>query len=267
MRRAVALYRALMRVTLLLQLQWRAALVIWLLGLVAAPVVNLAVWTNVAAANGGSVGGYTASTFAAYFLAQMLVNHLTFSWMAEVTEYRVRQGLLAPLLLRPMHPIHRDVADNIAYKALALVVLLPALVVLALVFRPVYAPTPWSLAALVPAVLLAFGLRFLVEWTLSLVAFWVTRVAAVNQLYYATLLFFSGMAVPLALLPLPLQALSYALPFRWMIAFPVELALGRPTPTETLAGLVAQLLWLLAAYALMRAVWRVGIRRFSAVGA
>ena len=58
------------------------------------------------------------------------------------------------------------------------------------------------MAAFVPAILLAFVVRFFMEWTLALAAFWTTRVSALNQMYFMAALFFSGQIAPLELLPL-----------------------------------------------------------------
>jgi len=114
---------------------------------------------------------------------------------------------------------------------------------------------------------LAFLVRFLVEWTLALAAFWTTRMSAINQMYFVVTLFLSGQVAPLSLFPVPLQIVASLLPFRWMIAFPVELLLGRLTPVEALTGFAAQGIWLTLSLALLRIVWRAGVRIYSAVGA
>ena len=134
-------------------------------------------------------------------------------------------------------------------------------------FRPAVQLVPWAAAAFVPALVLAFVLRFLVEWSLALVAFWVTRVAAINQMYFVALLFLSGRVAPLELFPAPIRWLAAVLPFRWMVAFPVELLLGRLTPRETLIGFAAQGVWLLLSLAIMTLLWRTAMRHYSAVGA
>jgi ABC-2 type transport system permease protein len=126
---------------------------------------------------------------------------------------------------------------------------------------------PWAAAAFVPALALAFVVRFLVEWSLALAAFWTTRVGAINQMYFVVMLFLSGQMAPLSLMPDWLQSLAAALPFRWMISFPVELLLGRLTPGEALAGLAIQAIWIAVGWGLLRIVWRAGVRRYSAVGA
>jgi ABC-2 type transport system permease protein len=81
------------------------------------------------------------------------------------------------------------------------------------------------------------------------------------------MLFLSGQIAPLSLLPQPVQVISYALPFRWLIGFPIELVLGRLTAPQTLIGLGAQAGWLILSFAIMRTVWRAGVRVYTAVGA
>ncbi|MGH2370869.1 MAG: ABC transporter permease, partial [Chloroflexota bacterium] len=243
-------YYARFKVAIGVQFQYRAALIIWLSWTIMESVIYLVVWSTVARSSGGSVGTFGVPDFAAYFLVTMVVNHLTFTWIMHEFEYRIRQGQLSPLLLKPLHPIHGDIAENITYKALTAVVLIPALAVLVLAFQPALHPEPWAVVAFLPALLLAFFLRFLSGWTLALAGFWTTRVFAINEMYFVSMLFLSGQMVPLSLLPVPIQALAAALPFRWMVAFPVELLLGRVTPDEALVGFGAQAVWIATCVAL-----------------
>ena len=263
----VAVYRAAFAMTFGVQLQYRVALAIWLLGLVLTPIVSLVVWMTVATSSGGQAGGYTAAGFAGYFLALMVTNHLTFTWIAWDFEAEVRTGTLSAKLLRPIDPIHVYIADNLTYKIITMVVVAPATVALALAFAPDADITSTNIAFAAVAIVLAGSIRFLAEYTLALAAFWTTRVFAINDLYYVPLFFFSGQLVPLSLLPDWMQAIGSVLPFRWMLSFPVEVAIGRVRPNDILVGLSIQVAWI-AAFALIRtAVWRVGLRRYGAVGA
>jgi ABC-2 type transport system permease protein len=72
---------------------------------------------------------------------------------------------------------------------------------------------------------------------------------------------------PLTLFPAPVQALAAALPFRWMLAFPVELLLGRLSPADAAIGLAVQASWLAGSLALLGVFWRTGLRKYTAVGA
>jgi ABC-2 type transport system permease protein len=267
MKALAELYVQQFKTTLAMMFQYRASLVIWMIGQVLEPLVYLIVWTIVSATSGGSVGGYTTGDFAAYFIVLMLVNQFTYTWIMYEFEYRVREGILSLALLKPVHPIHSDIADNISSKLITLPIMILIAAGLAVVFHASISLTPWAIALFIPALLLAFIVRFLIEWTLALAAFWTTRVGAINQTYFVLMLFLSGQIAPLTLLPSPVQLVAEILPFRWMIGFPVELLLGRLTLVEALTGLGVQVAWLLAGFVLLRIVWRAGVRVYSAVGA
>jgi ABC-2 type transport system permease protein len=262
-----AVYQAKFRAEIAVQVAYRGALAIWLIGLLLEPTVNLVVWTTVAASRGGTVAGFAAGDFAAYFVVLMIVNQLTFTWHFFFFEWRVRHGEFSPMLLRPIHPIHFDLAENLTFKALTLVGVLPVALFLLVTFRANLSPEAWHVAAFVPALVLAIGLRFVFEWTFALAAFWITRVAALNQAYYLVILFLSGQIAPLALLPGPIQAAATVLPFRWMVSFPVEVMLGRVAPSDVVVGYGIQVAWIAVALVALRFAWRAGVRRYSAVGA
>ena len=261
------LYIQQFKTTFASMVAYRASLLIWMIAHVLEPLIYLVVWSTVSNSGGGSAGGYTTAQFAGYFIVLMLVDHVSYTWIMYEYEYRVREGMLSPALLRPVHPIHADIADNISSKMVTLPFMLAIAGGMALLFHPQAAPRWWALVAAVPALALAFLLRFMAEWTLALAAFWTTRIGAINQTYFVAMLFLSGQMAPLTLFPAPIQVLAAVLPFRWMISFPVELLLGRLTPLDTLTGLGVQMAWVVLAFVLMRLMWRAGIRIYSAVGA
>lgn len=261
-----AVYIAQLKTSLNVQFQYRASMAIWMIGRVLEPLIYLVVWTTITKTQGGEVGGYGAGDFAAYFIVLMIVNQITFSWIMFEYDYVIRSGQFNFRLLRPIHPIHADIADNLAYKVLTVVILIPAALILAWLFPPNFETTSWSLWAGILAVSVAFVGRFTLEWTLAMAALWTTRISAINQTYYIIFFFMSGQLAPLDVMPQSIQTLSYLLPFRWHTAFPVELFLGRLTPREALFGFAMQIFWLILAQLFLRFVWRRGVKQYSAVG-
>jgi ABC-2 type transport system permease protein len=263
----VGLYRQQFKTTFASMVQYRASLAIWMISHVLEPLVYLIVWSTVSKSSGGKVGDYTSSSFAAYFIVLMLVNHVTYTWIMYEFEYRIRQGILSFALLKPIHPIHSDIADNLSSKLITFPFMLLVAAGLAKIFHPGISPPIWVLAAFVPVLVLAFLVRFFLEWALAQAAFWTTRVSAINQIYFVLLLFLSGQMAPLTLFPHSIQIIAAILPFRWMIGFPVELLLGRLTPGEFLRGIVIQMIWVVLGFVLVHILWRAGVRIYSAVNA
>lgn len=260
-------YQAQFKMTFAVQMQYRASLVIWLVGMILEPTVYLVVWSTVARTQGGAVSGFDPQDFAAYFITVMLVNHWTFTWLMHEFEYSVRMGQLSPLLLRPLHPMHMHVADNIVYKGLTSLVMVPAAFVLAWAFDARFEVQPWALALAVPALALSFVARLLLGSALAFAAFWTTRVLAINEMYFLASWFLSGMMAPLALLPPVVQSVAALLPFRWFVSFPAELILGRLSMEQALQGLLMQAIWAVAIYGVFTFLWRQGVKQYSAVGA
>jgi ABC-2 type transport system permease protein len=151
-------------------------------------------------------------------------------------------------------------------KSITLPILTVIAIGLALAFHAGLTVTPWIIVLFIPGLLLAFALRFLLEWTLAQSAFWTTRVSAINQIYFFLLLFLSGQIAPLSILPRAVQITAKILPFYWTIGFPTELLLGKITIAGAITGLGVQIIWVAIAVFLVRLVWRLGVKAYSAVG-
>ena len=266
-------YRANLKMAIASMLQYRFAILIWAVWGFVGPLISLAVWSAASGARGGAIRNaangatYGQADFAAYFLVFMIFGHLTMSWDAFEFAWRVRDGNLSPRLLKPMHPIHADAANNIAFKLVTSAMLLPVWITLFVILKPAPPHSAFSLLLAAPALLLAGLLRYIWQYSLALVAFWTTRVEALNQLYFTLDSFLAGRIAPLALMPGWLGLLATYSPFRGMGAFPVELALGRVPTNQILPGFALQIFWLGVGVVVFRVLWAAGIKQYSAAGA
>jgi ABC-2 type transport system permease protein len=260
-------YAAKFQTEIALQLAYRGAILIWLFAICSQPLISIVVWTTVARSQGGSAGGFTEGGYAAYFIILMVVNQLTFSWHMWEMGWRVQSGQFSGILLRPMHPIHSDIVANLAFKALTLIPLAPVVVIFSIVFDAEYNWKLLNMAAVGPAIVLAALLLFVLEWTIGLAAFWITKTNALFQLYSSLSFFLAGFIAPLSLLPEPARIAASILPFRWILSFPVEMALGTSGPREIATGFGMQLLWIGLCLGILRLVWGRAASRYSAVGA
>lgn len=265
MKSLARVYPTLLRVSIAENVQYRASGAIWMLGMFIEPLIYLAVWSAVSE-HEGPVVGYDTRTFAAYYLAFFMINHFTFTWVMEVFQYRIQMGSLSFELLRPLHPIHADIAENIGFKLVMLVVMLPAAAAIYFMYSPRFSTEPWALMLLPPSIVLAYLTRFCFEWAVALCAFWTTRVTAVNRTYSSIYMFLSGRVAPLAVMPVWLAKSAQVLPFYSFVGFPVELAIGKLDPAQALRGLAIQLLWVGLGLLTVKLLWKRALRTFSAVG-
>lgn len=265
-------YRANLRVAMATMFQYRFVVLIWAVWGFVGPLISLAVWSAVSAARGGTVTNgatsYGRADFASYFLVFMVFGHLTMSWEAfGFFSFRVRNGDLSPMLLRPIHPLHADAASNVSFKIVTSTMLFPIWIALWIMLKPTPPHSALDVLMAVPAVFMAGVLRYIMQYALAILAFWTTRLDAINQLYFTLDSFLAGRIAPLALMPGILGAVAVYSPFRSMGAFPVELALGRVPPEQILPGFALQLGWIVVAICLFNVLWRAGIKQYSAVGA
>lgn len=266
MKALASYYLTMMKIAIMAQFQYRVANYFYMIGMMAEPVIYLVVWSTVANAQGGTVNGYTAGQFAAYYIVWTLVRNMNIVLTPYAWEHMIQRGRLAALLVYPQHPIHRDLAYFAGWKVVAITFWVPIAVLLALAFRPEFNPTWWGTLIFLVALWGGFLLRFMLLWALGLITFWTTRVSAIFELYFTMELLFSGRMVPLALLPDWARQLSEVLPFKWAFGYPIEVLIGQLTPEAALTGLLMQTLWIAAGTGLVAVLWRFAIRRFTAVG-
>jgi ABC-2 type transport system permease protein len=262
------IYQRFWQVTWAEQWQYRASLLMYLLYWLVSPIVYLAVWTTVANTQ-GEVKGLTANDFATYYMLLLVVDQLTTNITIHILAYKIQDGTLSSELIRPVHPILTNtLVNNIAFKALTFMVFIPVWGVLILLFRPDFsAVTLPNVLTAIPAIILGFGLNFLLGAIITILAFWTTRVYSLSEFYYAISLLFSGQFVPLQLMPEVVQKIAQYLPFQYFIYFPVQIIQGWLSPEVIWRTFSVGLIWFFIALALFLFVWREGVKRFSAVGA
>ena len=258
-------YLTMFRVAILNGFQYRVANFLYMIGMLAEPIIYLVVWSTIARQQGGEVGGFTPGGFAAYYIVWTLVRQMNIIFTPYGWEPRIREGELSAMLLQPIFPIHRDIADLAGWKLVMIVMWLPIAAVLTLLFSPTLDVRPIDIAVFAVAIWGAYLVRTMIYWTLGMVSFWTTRVGPIFQLVLAFELLLSGRLVPLSLMPDWAQRLAGVLPFQWTFGFPIEALIGRLPERELFIGLGMQLLWIVIGAIAVRLVWRVAIRRYSAV--
>ncbi len=266
MKRYLDFYLTNAKIAILQQFQYQVANYFYMIGMVVEPVIYLVVWTTVAQAQGGAVGGYSAGEFAAYYIVWTLVRNINIVFTPYGWEWRIRRGQLSADLLRPLHPLHHDISYFAGWKLVVIVLWLPLAAFLAWIFKPSFDPTWLQIAVFFAAIWGAYLIRTFVLSLMGMLTFWTTRVSAIYELIFAAELILSGKLVPLALLPDWVQRLAGFLPFQWTFAFPIEALIGKLGPQDLLIGLGMQLLWIALGILSVRFVWRFAIRRYSAVG-
>ena len=260
------LYLTEIKIAISEQFQYRVANYFYMIGMVAEPIIYLVVWSTIARQQGGEVGGISPGQFAAYYIVWTLVRNMNIIFTPYGWEWRIRQGELSGMLLRPIHPIHWDLGYFAGWKFVVIVMWLPIATVLSLLFQPELSFGPLDLAVFAVAIWGAYFIRSVNYWILGMLAFWTTRVGPLFELVFTAELLLSGRLVPLSLMPDWAQRLADVLPFKWTFGFPIEALVGNLPEAELLGGLAMQALWIAIGSVGVAIVWRFAVRQYSAVG-
>jgi ABC-2 type transport system permease protein len=262
------IFKRLWQVNWAEQWQYRANLLMYLLYWLVSPIVYLAVWTSIASIK-GSVNGFTANDFITYYMLLLICDQITSNILIHTFAYKVQDGSLSAELIRPIHPMLTNaLVNNVAFKALTILGLIPVWIVLFFIFKPDFSGVLLSNVLLaIPLMCIAFVIGFMLSASITATAFWTTRVYSVHEFYFGIILLFSGQFVPLTLTPQFIQDISQYLPFPLTIFVPIQMMLGKFSMAQIIHSYEVAAVWLVISTLLFNLVWRNGIKRYSAVGA
>jgi ABC-2 type transport system permease protein len=254
--------RVLLETQYAYMLEYRAELWLWALS-GSLPIILMGVWNQ--AASSGQFA-LSAIDFIRYFLAVFVVRQFSVVWVIYEFEKEVVEGSLSNRLMHPIDPVWHHLTSHISERFARL-----PFIFLMLVFgftlypQALWWPGSLRLAQFALVTLLTFGLRFLIQYTFALCAFWTERAMAIEQFWFLLYLFLSGMIAPLELFPTQLQTILQWTPFPYLIYFPAAILVGRPVDVGQ--GLLVMGIWAGIFGVANRWLWRQGLKRYSGMGA
>ena len=227
-------------------------------------LIYMFVW--ITAASQSSLGGFNRDEFVVYYLAMMILHELTYAGSSYSVGWAIRSGGFSAWLLRPIPPIYEAVGMDFAGKGISLPFTILTALILGLILQPAVHLAPGNILLFFLAVIMAYVLRFFLDYIQALLAFWTQRLDALMKINDTLLFLFGGQVAPFALLPHTLQAAAAFLPYRYMLGFPVEVLLDRLPPEQAREGFLGLGIWILVTILLHRIVWKRGLRHYTAVG-
>ena len=259
-------YLTLFRINWQNSLQYRFSLVIYLAGYSLYIWVLLYLWSAVYH-EGNTVGSYTLSQLTTYYLLQLMINSVIFSYISWDVIDNIKDGHFSNFLIKPLDYFHYWFTVNLSGKILEAFFVIIAVGLISLLFGGYFAfPGQWiTLLYFLISVILGIILAFEMDFCVGMITFWLTQVRTFKYMLQTLILFFAGAMLPLDLFPDFLMKVSDILPFRYLVFFPISLYLGKvvnPWPSFIMLSV-----WILIFYVLARILLIRGIRRYEAVGA
>jgi len=122
------------------------------------------------------------------------------------------------------------------------------------------------LLAFLVTLALAVALNFLIFYCISAVAFWIVEIGFLFEGIRITIILLSGGIFPLEVFGARFIQVMNLLPFKYTVSYPINVLNGRITLGETAAGMLIQCFWIAASLILANFLWRLGGKRYVAVG-
>ncbi|THV38532.1 ABC transporter permease [Glycomyces buryatensis] len=227
-------------------------------------LAGLVVWQSII--GDGQVGGYDWAAMRAYLIIGFLT--ATIAWGGSDWDMAVRilDGLVAIDLTKPVDFQRARASEYVGSMASVVPTAVLGTVAAWFWFDP--QPPVSATAAVLTAVsiLFIFPLAFEISYLSVLLCFWTRRYHGIQWAKDGFLTFFSGMMVPLALMPGWLQAVSWSLPFAHFTATPSSIYLGRVGTAGALGLIALELAWVVAMWVIARLIWRRAVKKVTIHG-
>jgi ABC-2 type transport system permease protein len=221
------------------------------------------------------IQGYRYEEIVAYYLLTMISRAFSsMPGLASSIARDIRDGTLKKYLIQPIDMLGFLMLSRLAHK---LVYYAVALGPFALVFylcreffqtaeRPYGWPDAQTLAAFVLSLVLSFLLGFFLESAIGMIGFWFLEVSSLLFVYMLLSFFLSGHMFPIDMLPGGFRTVVELVPLQYLAYFPAAVFLGKVAGPDLAWGLAVQAAWVVAFFLLARAMFRLGVKRYSAYG-
>lgn len=255
--------------TLQKALVYRARTFTWAFINTAQPLIMIAVWVQYYQ-SGRTLNGQSLDEIIGYYLLVIFMGMWT-SKMNEHVDEDIRDGNLSNYVIKPFnYSAFRIAWESGWYVVKTVPFIIPLMVVLYHYAQPAFHNLIDTHVFGVFARLGVFVLGYLISFYLSMIvgatSFFITDSGGITHVYRMLGELVTGKVLPLSLFPPLLLGVINSTPFPYTLSFPVRVLAGQATRMETVVGLGIQIIWLSILYLVFTALWKKGIKKFSAVG-
>lgn len=212
--------------------------------------------------------GYSQQMMLTYVLGSALLQAFVLASQSYTIGDHINQGNLSNFLIKPMNYFLYWLAKDVGDKAMNIAFAVTELTILFLLLRPpVFLQTdPLYLLFFVVATVIAILLYFVFNLILGMIGFWSPEVWAPRFIFMVLIGFFSGGYFPIDVLPAAVASIFLALPFQYLLYFPLKIYLGQMAMHDILLGMAISLVWLIVLTLASEYLWKKGLQAYTAQG-
>jgi ABC-2 type transport system permease protein len=214
------------------------------------------------------VYGFTYRQMIAYtFLAGLVTRLVRTGFEYEIMD-DIKSGKYSKFLVQPLGYFPYRLASYYGNKLPGQMMILVVLVVVLTglsVFWGINTEFVRILAFL-GTLVLAATLNFLIFYCISAVGFWIVETGFLFEGIRIITILMSGGIFPLEVFGDKFVRVMNLLPFKYTVNYPINVLNGNVSPLQAVQGLLMQCLWIAITLGVANLLWRVGQRRYVAVG-
>ncbi|MBI4812128.1 ABC-2 family transporter protein [Candidatus Falkowbacteria bacterium] len=214
---------------------------------------------------GGRLGDYNLRELIIYYIVSsfiaLIIKAKDIGW---VIGDEIRLGGISSYLVRPISFLYKSFFDNLGQAALMAAIFGVAVFAPLLFLQNFFSLFTGVLFA--ASVFLAVCLNFLIFYLVGISTFYFGFVMGFNFIMINIASFLSGGFIPLDLLPKWLFIISAWLPFKYLIFYPISIAMGKVNGYEALSGLGAGVLWMMILFLAAKILFKRGLKKYEGFG-
>lgn len=212
------------------------------------------------------IAGLTLQQTLNYILLAQVLLPLLWNGLIFHIGYLIREGQIGVELLRPLDFQLRAYVENLSGLFFSLMLKIPLLLV-AWAFLGLEMPSnPVVWGAFFVSLMLGHAVLFFFDYIFSCLAFYSTEVWGLAVLREGVATFFSGMLIPLVMMPGWLQSIAHAMPFAQVIYVPVALLSGIIPLEQAPQTWLVQIAWMVGLGVLSRWVFAQAVKKVTVQG-
>lgn len=215
-----------------------------------------------------SIAGYTRMKIITYYILCALIMDLTYAGVNYEIAEDIQKGKLSQYLIKPLsylnHSFAVKIGSNVPYFVISFIAIF---LYTTLVLRVFYLQTNFiNILMFIMSLFFACVLSFIFTFIVSLSAFWLEEISAIESLSDIVVYILSGALLPLSFFPSQIQNIFVFLPFKYLLNFPIDIYLGNLTNDKIFQGLSIQIIWIVIFYIMYLLVWKSGLKRYTSYG-
>lgn len=217
-------------------------------------------------ANTTEVNGISYQQMINYIILASLFGSAALEGVAFDVGWMIKRGEIATEFTRPVDLQYRFLVGQLSSLVVGLVISAPLAVAAVVLFQVQMPSDPLVWLCFAVSMVLGTSVMFCFDWILMALVFYTMEPWGIGVLREGVAAFFSGLLIPLTVMPDWLRGIASALPFAQAIFVPVSILSGQVPVSDAPRLWLTQLVWLAVLLVLSRWLFNIAARKVTIQG-